>query len=462
MKPITNEAYKLIHDGCIALAEVEANGIRIDTDYLHRAIDETTKEIRTSEKNLLQHDIGKRWKKKYGSRFKWDAGDQLGDILFNEMGYKPTSYTEKTHKPKTDEESLKSTGLEFVNDYITMKKLRKAKSTYLIGNLRETVNGFMHPFFDLHTPVSYRGSSSSPNFTNQPVRDPVIRKLVRQAFIAREGGSIIEVDFKGAEISGATCYHHDPNMIKYLENSKLDMHRDLAAQIYMIKKREVYKDIRDCGKGMFIFPQFYGDYYLHCAESLWEAIDIFELHTPDGVGLKEHLKSKGVKKLGKCDPKQDPKKGTFERHLKEVENDFWNNRFEVYQQWKWDWWNLYQDQGYLDTLTGFRLGGSLMNRKQAVNYPIQGTAFHWLLWSLIRIQKLLHKYKMKSLIIGQIHDSLVGDVPKRETKDYLKIVKQVITEDIFKHWKWICVPLNVEAEMTPVNGNWYQKEEVAI
>ena len=462
MKPITNKAYKLIHDGCIALAEVEANGIRIDTDYLHRAIDETTKEIRTSEKNLLQHDIGKRWKKKYGSRFKWDAGDQLGDILFNEMGYKPAAYTEKTHKPKTDEESLKSTGLEFVDNYITMKKLRKAKSTYLIGNLRETVNGFMHPFFDLHTAVSYRGSSSAPNFQNQPVRDPIIAKLVRQAFIARKGNRLIEIDWKGAEISGATCYHHDPKMIKYLENPKLDMHRDLAAQIYMIKKKEVYKAIRDCGKGMFIFAQFYGDYYLHCAEGLWEAIDTFELHTPDGVGLKEHLKSKGIKKLGKCDPKQYPKKGTFERHLKEVENDFWNNRFEVYQQWKWDWWNLYQDQGYLDTLTGFRLGGSLMNRKQAVNYPIQGTAFHWLLWSLIRIQKLLRKYKMKSLIIGQIHDSIVGDIPERETKDYLKIVKQVITEDIFKHWKWICVPLNVEAEMTPVNGNWYQKEEVAI
>jgi len=147
--------------------------------------------------------------------------------------------------------------------------------------------------------------------------------------------------------------------------------------------------------------------------------------------------------------------------LKEVEDDFWNNRFRVYGQWKKDWWEAFIRKGYFDTLTGFRIGGYL-NRKECINYPVQGTAFHWLLWSLIRIQKLLNKYKMKSLIIGQIHDSIVGDVHKKERQNYLEICRQVMTVDVRKHWPWIIVPLSIEAEVAPLNGNWYEKEEVKI
>ena len=75
-------------------------------------------------------------------------------------------------------------------------------------------------------------------------------------------------------------------------------------------------------------------------------------------------------------------------------------------------------------------------------------------------EKILKKRKMKTLIIGQIHDSIVSDVVESELEDYLQIVKKVMTEDIRKHWPWIIVPLTVEAEASPVNGNWYEKKEI--
>jgi len=352
--------------------------------------------------------------------------------------------------------------LKFVDRYLRLERLKKARSTYLRNILRETTNGFLHPNFPLHLTQSYRSSSDHPNFQNVPIKDPEIAKLIRRAFIARKDCQIVEIDFKGAEICNGACYHHDPQMIKYIKNPKLDMHRDMAAEIYMLKKNQVTYWMRDAGKNRFVFPEFYGDWYKSRAVSLWKAIEELNLVVEDtGYDLYSHLETMGIYERGDCIYDEEPKEGTFEKHLQEIEHDFWNRRFKIYNQWKKDWWEAYQESGYFRTLTGFVIEGNL-NRKQAINYPIQGSAFHWLLWSLIRIQKLMSKYKMKSLIVGQIHDSVVGDIYKKEKKDYLNIVKQVIYEDIRKHWKWIIVPLTVEASVAPVGGSWYEKKEIQI
>lgn len=462
MKPITNQGYKLLHDGCVALSQVEANGIRIDTDYLERAIKETGLRINEISDNLKGYKVYKIWRKKYGSKTNLGSREQLGKILFDVMKYPCLSRTKIEQKPKADEANLKSTGLKFVDSYLRYEKLKKARSTYLRNIQRETTDGFLHPNFPLHLVQSYRGSSDHPNFQNIPVRYPEIKELVRRAFIARENHQIIEIDFKGAEICNAACYHKDPRMIKYIEKDPGAMHKDMAAEIYMLKKSQVHKDARQCSKNSFIFPQFYGDWYKNCAIHLWKDIEKENLVIKDtDIDLYSHLETMGIYELGACDPEQNPEEGTFEKHLQNIEYDFWTKRFKVYNKWKKDWWKAYQENGYFETLTGFIIEGNL-DRKQAINYPIQGSAFHWLLWSLIRIQKLMRKYKMKSLIVGQIHDSIVGDIHRKERKDYLEIVKQVIYEDLRKHWDWIIVPLLVEVEVAPVGGSWFDKKEIPI
>ena len=456
MKPITNQAYKLLHNGCIALSQVEANGIRVDTEYLKTAICGVGVEIKTISDELKQDEIYETWRKKYGSRTNLGSREQLGRILFDVMEYECPSRTEKTERPQADEAALKSTGLKFVDRYLRLEKLKKARGTYLQGILRETVNGFVHPNFPLHLVRTYRGSSNNPNFTNIIKKNPELAKLIRRVYIARKNHQIIETDFKGIEICSGACYHHDPTMIKYIEDPANDMHRDAACDCYMIKKKQVSWDARDTGKNMFVFPQFFGDWYKHCAENMWDAVIERNIRTTDGLNLIKHLRRKGITELGACNPDEEPEEGTFEKHVQGIEYDFWTNKFKVYNQWKQDWWEQYLEQGWFETLTGFIIGGDL-NRKQVVNYPIQGTAFHWLLWCLIRIQKLLNRYRMKSKIVGQIHDSVVGDIHRRERKDYLEIVQQVIYEDIRKHWKWIIVPLVVKIAVAPVGGSWYDK-----
>lgn len=453
--PNTTDAYNLLHQGTLVMAEMERNGICVDIDYLNKTLDETKEQISNLTKNLLESEIGRKWKKKYGSSTKFSSRDQLADILFKEMGFESDRKT--ATRVAADAEALEDINDPFVKDYVLLERLKKAKSTCLENFRRETVNGIMHPNFGLNFARTFRGQSDHPNFTNIPVRDPLIKKMVRTAIIPRKGNSIIDLDFKGSEINGASWYHKDPTMLKYIKTNPGQLHTDMAAQCYMLDLSQVSKDARYCGKNKFVFPQFYGDWWLSCAKQLWVHIDRMNLKTNDGVPLKKWLRSKGIKSLGTGDP-NNVKPNSFEAHIKKVEEHFWNKRFKVYKQWKEDWWEEYQDKGYFQMLSGFVVFGEL-NRKDCINYPIQGTAFHCLLWSLIEISKRLRKYKMKTKLIGQIHDDVVSDTPENEIKDYIDIALEVIEVDLRKHWSFIITPVATEVEITPINGSWYEKQE---
>lgn len=460
MKATTADGYELLHRGSIALAEVESNGIRIDTKYLNSTIESTKNQIRDVEQSIRKSKEYRLWQREYGTKINLDAREQLGHVIYDVLGH-PCVETTATGKPKVDQEAFSKIDLPFLRDYERLAKLKKLKSTYLNGVLREVQNGYLHPVFNLHTVETYRGSSDSPNFQNIPIRDPEIGKLIRSAFIARDGHQLVEVDYSGIEVRIAACYNKDPKLITYIVDPTTDMHRDMAAQLYKLKTKEVSKKIRYCAKNMFVFPQFYGDWYQSCCQQLWGAVEHLDLKLEDGTPLRQHLSQIGIQKLGECDPKERPLSGTFEAHVKKVEEDFWNNRFKVYGKWKKDWYNLYLERGWFDLLTGFRCAG-VFNRKEVSNYPVQGAAFHCLLASLIELNKWLRKKKMRSKVVGQIHDSIVGDVHKNELDDYLQMAKHIMTVVIPERWKWINVPLDVEAEVSPLGGTWFDKKAVEI
>jgi len=360
---------------------------------------------------------------------------------------------------KTDEESLSSVDDPFVKEYLRIKKHEKLKTTYLEGVLAETDNGYLHPSFNLNRVVTYRSSSSNPNFQNQPVRDKEIAHFIRKSFIARKGHVIGEVDYSSVEVRVAACYHKDPQMLTYINDPSTDMHRDMADQIFMLD-HDVPKPVRQQTKGLFVFAQFYGDYYISCARSLWDCMVQHKLTSSDGTPMRDYVKSMGITNgLGELNPKEKPKRGTWERHIQEVENDFWNNRFGVYGQWRKDHFKEYLKKGYFDMYTGFRCGG-IFKRNNVINYPVQGAAFHCLLWSLTRMVHWLKKNKMRTKVIGQIHDSIVFDFCIQELDEVLAKAKQVMTEDIKKWAPWLIVPLDVEVEIAPNGGSWFYKNEI--
>jgi DNA polymerase I-like protein with 3'-5' exonuclease and polymerase domains len=478
----TKEGYDLLHQASIAFAEMECNGIRIDREHFVKMEKILKQKIEDAKEELYKTKEWKAWRKTYGKTANLASKPQLGHVLFDVLKLKGSGKKTHTGRYTADEETLEGMNLPFCHEYLKMTKHEKALSTYVHGTMRELAyhkgkdEWRLHPFFDLYKVKSYRSSSSGPNFQNQPVRNPETAEMIRKGYLADKGFVFAEIDYSGIEVSMAACHHKDPTMIKYLTDPTKDMHGDMGEQLFCLKKgdmspKDFKKVIRYGAKNKFIFAQFYGDFYKQCCVHLWD----WAMKNGDvAVGkttLKKHLEKLFPNGRGECSmPKRvegeenafvEPEEGTYEKHVQEVENDFWNKRFKVYGKWKRDWYQQYKEKGYFDSKTGFRYHG-VFRRNEVINWAVQGDAAHCLWWSIIQISKRLRKEKMKSFLCGQIHDSLVCNIHKSEMKKFVRIATEIMTKELRKHYPWIIVPFNVEMEMAPDNGTWFHKRVVTL
>ncbi len=456
MKIVTPEARKLFHDGAQELAYIEASGMRIDVGYLDDQIKTIGQRISKLASRLRECEEFKTQRKRFGTRCKLTSRDQLAFVLYGDGktkgDYEPLART-PTGKPQLDEAALEAVGTKYCRGFLRMEKLRKLQSTYLTGIRSKVVDGFLHPSFPLHMVLTYRGSSSDPNFQNIPIRDPDIAKIIRRAFIPRDGHVILEIDLKANEVRVACCYTGDERLIK--DTTTGDMHGDMAAEIFCLPRDEVPKAVRQEAKGKFVFAEFYGDYWAKVAANLWDGVG--SLITNNGMAMEDHLANKGIYGLGRNDGILD--QGTFVWHIKQIEHSFWHERYSVYNQWKKDWFDLYCERGWYDMKTGFVCQG-IYTRNQVNNGPIQGSAFHCLLWVLIRLNRWLRKNRMRSVIIGQIHDSIELDVHPDELDDVKAKAKSLLEDEIREAWPWLIIPLAGEAEIS--ESNWYEKRAIAL
>jgi len=460
--PKTQQAYSLLHSGTLALARAERQGIRVDLEYTAKKKIHLTKNIERLERNFMETKFYKHWchtVKNHRPNIHSDS--QLGSFLYGVKKLEPTKQT-ASGKGSTDEEALTSLNIPELNTLLRIKKLKKLRDTYLSAFEREQVNGYLHPFFNLNIARTYRSSSDKPNFQNIPKRDKESMKITRDALFPRPGHQLLAFDFSGLEVCIAATYHNDPTMIKYITDPTSDMHGDMAAQIFMIddfdRNREDHGTLRQAAKNGFVFPEFYGDYFKNCSDALactWGELPHGSWKAGQGIALgdetlSDHMRANGIKSFD-----------AFTEHIKAIEKDFWENRFPVYAKWKERWWKTYQKYGYISMHTGFTCSG-VMGKNDVTNYPVQGAAFHCLLWSFIQADRIMIRDKWDTKIIGQIHDEIVLDAHPDEIEMVCKTIKKITCIDLPKEWKWINVPLNIDAEICDVDSSWSNKKKLKI
>jgi uracil-DNA glycosylase family 4 len=260
----------------------------------------------------------------------------------------------------------------------------------------------------------------------------------------------------GAGVVIKNCYHRDPNFIKYLVDSSTDMHRDCAKDLWLLKDlwsvmdAGTAKEIRQNTKGDWTFAEFYGSYWKQCAEAMWKKRSMKIL--PDGTTLEKHLRNMGV--LGEK---------AFFNHVQAFEKKFWEEMFPAYAEWKKQVVRDYLRDGYVETFLGFRFKG-YMNAREACNYPVQGTSFHLLLYVGYELMRAMQKLGMKTKLIGQIHDSLIADIPIEELAQYTALLNKIMgtLQDVFP---WMVVPMKIEMECSyprEEGGSFAELEEINI
>ena len=471
IRPTTKDALDLFHQGSLALAEAEYNGIRCDRDYCQQQIASLERQIGMLKTKLESTELGRVWRKRYGHRLNWESDAQLRQVLYTDMGLSTERKTKGgksgNQQDATSAAALEELGRDDVRLRIKMGNLAKMKSTYLSNLLYESeADGYVHPFFHLSDygdfksggARSYRGSSSDPNFQNMPNRHMAERKLIRRAFLPRPGHRLVGRDYSSMEFRISACLHHDPNMIRYIEHGD-DPHRDVAAHCFLLepelctkKYGEYGKNVRHVGKNGATFAQMYFQEPTNTAKGLWNGIRELDLRVPNDPekSLYTHLKDKGLRTYE-----------SFERHIvSKAVPWFWQDMFPAYGKWRERWIADYDKRGWFDMLTGFRLEG-VVSKYMLGNYPIQGPSFHVLLKALILTWQLWKsKSQWQSKIVGQIHDELTTDEHDSEFAINQQEVVNIMENKVREEWDWIIIPLSTETKASPVNGNWFEQKEI--
>ena len=464
VKPNHPEAYKLIHDGLLALSEASIQGMRIDVKYCRKMDIILTKKIKRLKRQIEETHMGQLWQTIYGKSMLLNSDPQLSNIIFKKLKAKVVKETE-SGLPSVDQVSL-TAAQETVPELALLleyRKLSKVQGTYIQKFLKETVDGIMHPSFNLHTVVTYRSSSNNPNFQNIPNRDAELRKIARRAFVPRPGYQLMAADFSGIEVCISCCNHLDPKMIKYVKYpEKNNMHTDMAIQLYMLdefQKEGTEKTLRKGAKNGFVFPQFYGDYYGNNAPALMQWA---EMPSDGAFNVKQGLPLMTGKTIGQhfIDKGIDNYR-QFLDHVQDVQGDFWTKRFKVYNNWKKKNVAKYYKKGHLNLLTGFTCSG-LIGQNDINNYPIQGAAFHCLLKTFTKLNQEIKARGLKSRLIGQIHDEVVLDAHPSEIETLKSLLKWIACEWLLDEWKWIIVPMEIETTVYDVDASWATKAEESI
>ena len=365
------------------LAEMEMNGVCLDTESLRQTSKDLTERINEIEARIYELA---------GEQFNISSPKQVGDILFGKMKIIEKPKKTKTGQYVTSEEVL--TQLqgkhEIVADILTFRGLKKLLSTY-VDNLPSLINprtGHIHTSFNQCITATGRLSSSDPNLQNIPVRGED-GKEIRKAFVPEPGCLFFSADYSQIELRVMAHLSGDENMIRVFRDGK-DLHAATASTIYKKPIEEVTRDERTKSKRAN-FGIIYG-------------ITIF--------GLAERL-----------DVTRD--------EAKELIDGF----FETFPQVKDYMEKAKQEarqQGYVPTLFGRRRYLPDINsqnatvrgfaERNAINAPIQGTAADIIKVAMIHIFRRFKEEGIRSKMILQVHDELNFSVYPEEKEQVEKIV----------------------------------------
>ena len=365
------------------LAEMEMNGVRIDTQSLAE-----TSQVFTQRMQELEHKIYEL----AGEEFNIASPKQVGDILFGKMKIIEKPKKTKTGQFVTSEEVLQTLRHkhEIVDNILQHRGLKKLLGTYIdaLPKLINKKTEHIHTSFNQTITATGRLSSSDPNLQNIPVRGED-GKEIRKAFIPDPGCLFFSADYSQIELRVMAHLSEDENMMRVFREGH-DLHAATAATIYKKDIGEVTRDERTKSKRAN-FGIIYG-------------ITVF--------GLAERLE------IERAEAKQliDGFFETFPQVHDYMERSKEKARELGYAE------TIFHRRRYLPDINSQNAVVRNFAERNAINAPIQGSAADIIKVAMIRIYQRFKDLELKSKMILQVHDELNFNVVPEEKKTVEKIV----------------------------------------
>lgn len=406
------DLYKNIEAPLIeVLAEMEHNGVKIDTELLGAAalkLNTKLTEIEEFIYNLAEDRT-----------ININSAKQLGELLFDKLALNSKAKKTKTGQYKTDEKTLSALKgkHEIVGQILEYRTIKKLLSTYIeaLPELINPLTGRVHTSFNQATTATGRLSSSNPNLQNIPIREEMGREI-RRAFVAdSEDWVIMAADYSQVELRIMAHLSGDESLQAAFLNGE-DIHTATAAKIFGVPNNEVTSEMRRQAKSAN-FGIIYGISTFGLAEQLdiprGDARQLIEGYFASYGGVQEYM----------------------ERVKSEA-----------------------KERGYVETIFGRRryLGdinssNSVMRglaERNAINAPIQGSAADIMKLAMIECYREIKRRGLKAKVILQIHDEILIEAPRGEIEVVREILEQKMTTVVD-----LKVPLTIEVG---VGDNWLE------
>jgi DNA polymerase I len=392
----------------LVLSHMERAGVSIDVNHLSGMSKELEKQLET-----LTHDIHSL----AGTVFNINSTQQLAEILFNRLKLPSVRKTKTGFSTDVGVlESLKGKH-PIIEKLLDFRQSSKLKSTYIdaLPQLIHPRTGRVHTSFNQTVTTTGRLSSSDPNIQNIPIRTEIGR-LIRKTFIPGNNESVIlSADYSQIELR-VMAHISDDEGLKQAFNNHEDIHTTTAAKVFNVETAEITRDMRRKAKEVN-FGIMYGI---------------------GAYGLANRLEI-------------SPAEG------KEIIARYFA-RFPKVQQYIHDTIADAQKNGYVSTLLGrrryiqdIRSGNQTIRQnaeRQAINMPIQGTAADMIKIAMVRIDDILGKRKLASIMLLQVHDELVFEVKKNE----IESMKELVDKEM-----QLALPLSVPVEVDiGIGVNWLE------
>lgn len=365
------------------LAEMEMNGVILDTDSLKETSRALTNRMNEIEARIYELA---------GERFNIASPKQVGDILFEKLKIVEKAKKTKTGQYVTSEEVLQQlkNKHEIVADILEHRGLKKLLGTYIdaLPNLINKRTGHIHTSFNQTITATGRLSSSDPNLQNIPIRGED-GKEIRKAFVPEPGCLFFSADYSQIELRVMAHLSEDENMIRVFREGK-DLHAATAANIYKKAIEDVTRDERTKSKRAN-FGIIYG-------------ITVF--------GLAERL-----------DISRDEAKRLIDGYFETFPqvHDYMEKSKQVARE-KGFVTTLFGRRRYLPDINSHNATVRGFAERNAINAPIQGTAADIIKVAMIRISNRFKKEGIRSKMILQVHDELNFSVYPEEKEQVERIV----------------------------------------
>jgi DNA polymerase-1 len=366
------------------LAEMEIDGIQIDTAELKKYGTELAKEL-----SAIQFEA---WKL-VGHEFNLSSPLQLQDVLFVERGLKPVKKTATGWSTDVSVLEALAPEDELCRKILRHRALAKLKSTYVdaLCDIADA-NGKLHTTFFQAGTATGRLSSRDPNLQNIPIREEEGRRI-REAFTAGPGKLLISADYSQIELVVLAHLSEDAELCASFERGE-DVHRRTAALIFGIDADAVSAHERRVAKTIN-FGVMYGMSAFRLASNLSisraEAINFINAYFKTYAGVQRYI------------------------------NELIANT---------------EKTGYVTTMYGRRRYIRMINsankiekaaaERITVNTPIQGSAADIVKRAMLLLDAELKANGSAAKILLQVHDELILECPEDSAEKTAAIVRRVM------------------------------------